>query len=56
MTTEQKTDRKLLTWFLITLFIAILPWFVSPSQKSSKKENPAPVKKEQRKKTFEDCA
>jgi len=56
MTTEQKNDRKLLMWFLITLLIAIVPWFISPSQKASKKENNTPAKKELRKKVFEDCA
>jgi hypothetical protein len=56
MINEQKTDRKLLVWFLITLLIAILPWFISPPQKASKKENSAPVKKEQQKKISEGCA
>jgi hypothetical protein len=56
MTAEQKTDRKLLLWFLITFLIAILPWFVSPPQKATKKENPVPAKKEERKRIFENCA
>jgi hypothetical protein len=56
MTAEQKTDRKLFMWFLITLLIAILPWFISPPQKATKKENSAPTKKEARKRVFEDCA
>jgi len=55
MTNEQKTDRKLLMWFLVTLLIAIIPWFISPSQKASKKENSSPVKREQ-KKISEGCA
>jgi len=25
---ERRTNRKLLIWFLIALFIAIIPWFV----------------------------
>ena len=56
MTAEQRTDRKLLMWFLIALLIAILPWFISPPQKAIKKENSSPVKKEERKRVFEDCA
>jgi hypothetical protein len=56
MTAEQKTDRKLLMWFLITLLIAILPWFISPPQKATKKEKSVPAKKEERKRVFEDCA
>jgi hypothetical protein len=28
MTAEQKTNRNMLIWFLITLLIALLPWFI----------------------------
>jgi hypothetical protein len=28
MTAEQKTNRRMLIWFLITLLIALLPWFL----------------------------
>lgn len=25
---EQRTNRRLLIWFLVALFIALIPWFV----------------------------
>jgi hypothetical protein len=28
MTAEQKTNRNMLIWLLITLLIALLPWFI----------------------------
>jgi enamine deaminase RidA (YjgF/YER057c/UK114 family) len=38
MTLEQRSNRRLLLWLLITLLIALLPWFVFAQDQTIKKE------------------